>query len=177
MLHHLPLCRAALHLPFNMLSYYILCCPVLHYCILRYVMQHYIKPHYITLGCLIPHLISLPLLYPVLVCITPLYTILIHASLCYNMFHILIISWVPLPCLALPHVTLNYTTFCSPDCCKHLLVNHFLSLVLSHPALHNIIPYKSQNDFVSYCLNASISCSPWSQVSWCLWWSAGKQNK
>ena len=141
MLHHLLLCLAAFHLPFNMLSYYIFCCPMLHYCILCYLTQHYIKLHYITLCCLISHLISLPLLYPPLDSTASLYPTLIYASLCslrYNIFHILMISSVPLPCLALPHVPLHYTTFCSLDHCKHLLVNHFLFFVLSYATLHNI---------------------------------------
>ena len=95
MLHHLPLCQAALHLPFNMLSYYILCCPLLHYSILCYLTQHCIKLHYLTLCCLISHLISVPLPYSLLDCAALLYPMLIYpslCSLCYNMFHIFMIS-------------------------------------------------------------------------------------
>ena len=94
MLHNLPLSCHALHLPSTMLSYYISCCPLLHYPMLCYVIQHYIKLHCITLPCLISHLVSLPLLYPELDCTTSLYAMLIYASLCllcYNMFHILMI--------------------------------------------------------------------------------------
>ena len=141
MLHHLPLSSHAFHLPSNMLSHYILCCPLLHYCLLCYLTQHYIMLHCITLPCLISHLISVPLLHPLLDCTASLYPTLIYASLsslCYNIFHILMISLVPLPCLALPHLTLRYTTFCSPHPCKHLLVKHFLFVVLSYATLHNI---------------------------------------
>ena len=110
MLHHLSLCPAAFHLPFNMLSYYIFCCPLLHYCMLHYLTQHYIKPHYITLCHLIAHLISLPILYPVLVCTTPLYPILIHPS--FMLQHVPyprdFFSPIALPCLALPCLTLHY---------------------------------------------------------------------
>ena len=159
MLHHLPLSCHAFHLPSNMLSHYILCCPLLHYRILSYLTQHYIMLHYITLPCLIPHPISVPLLYPVLDSTASLYAMLIYASLCslcYNMFHILVISWFPLPCFALPHITLPYTTLCSPDRCKHLLVNHFLSLVLSHATLHNI--YLSLCNILFIMLQYSTLC-------------------
>ena len=96
-----------------MLSYYFLCCPVLHHRMLLYITQRYLKLHYITLPCLMSHLISLPLLYPVLDCTTLIYSMFIYASLsllCHNTFHILMICWVPLPCLALPHITFHYTT-------------------------------------------------------------------
>ena len=74
------------------------------------------------------------------------YTALPYLNLCYTISVTLqylaspqdFIPCIALPCLALPLIPFHYTTFRSANCCKHLLVNHFLFLVLSYATLHNI---------------------------------------
>ena len=115
-------------------------CVALSYATLHYLAQCYIKLHFFTLHSLMSHVI-------LLLCFTHHCTTLscftLHQfTLCYVSYIIICciaLQFVQSHSLALPWVTLCYTTFCWADRSKHLLVKHFLLPEMQHPWLMLIL--------------------------------------